>query len=394
MIDEIEEKTSTGIKEVDDVISKYKLEANIYKFRKCFRKALVKELNDATFTLPEDFKIVDGIKIVDNDIIDLSEFSIVTHSITSSRKEHGSPNGDLAVKLINHPELWKDPQVKGSTILSCKNIHDYFSTSGYGISKNSINHQSGNIVLGFSNVENFIPYKVSGGDGITDMSGKAKITQMGGNITSRPVSFFNNFLNRSDQNETAFYRINENGAKILPDFIIAFENYNNTRTNGITEPMKLWAKYYDIPIVIIDGNKVYNNANSKLKNDEEMLKKGLLSLELFEDMLHRYRTIEDVRIVHLNFVDILDKFLEECNKNISIQNIEVIKQIIDKYSSNFDAFFDIDSFELKNGNISSNIDFEEYKKLKKVDIANKIDYLNKIYVELTTSEMLNNKMTK
>lgn len=141
--------------------------------------------------------------------------------------------------------------------------------------------------------------------------------------------------------------------------------------------MKMWAKYYDIPIVILDGNIIYNNAMNKLKKDKELIKNGVLSLELFEDMIHRITTIKDVKgETIISPTEILDILLNESYTKMSAQNIETINNIVNKYP-----------IEAICKNTSD-------KEEKINNYKQKINYLNQAYNELMLLEENNNKLSK
>jgi len=339
---EMLEKVSNAksFQEINNILNKYNIKPNPLEFYKRLKDFQKKDLNDNIFS-PKILQNIpineEGIKIIDDSVIDLSHFSMLTHALISN-KGTNLFNEELAQKLYENPEIWSDLNVVGSDLLCCSKITEndirLWGTSGI----------RDTIFLGFSNLDKLEIHTILDSDANSNMEGK------GEEYYSYPLevtnglasNLNNNILTKFDEihTEVTFGRIVE-GKKIKPTYILIFENYKRI-SSPLTEQAKKYAKFFDIPIVFIDGNKVKKTAYEELENLLSNLDKGYVTEELFYNIMLKYRTIENVTRKYENLFDnIIIKILDIVILNPTPENIFELQKIMLKYN-NFHEFIQND----------------------------------------------------
>ncbi len=270
---------------------------------------------------PIDYSYLDaeGNKIekkINVKIIDDLNFDILIHSITDKTKDPiGLQNGtnySLAPKLIQSPELWtKIAPSEANDELSTSYFHGYYRPFGVPL-----------VCLGFKSIPKDSLELMKVNDAGTSMKRNHLKTQV------YPYEFFpfvsfnritnprgNNSLTRIDYNEVLLTRY-PNGECITPDYIIISKDELTTKQ---MEYSKKWAAYYDIPIVIIDLEKIIEKRKANI-------------IKIVNDIINKqdidYDDVND--IVH-------EIYMASCNYNYKIDLkyiINIIKQIYDNLSLN------------------------------------------------------------
>ena len=363
------------IEEIDAIINKYNVTPEPLQFNERLIKFQSENMKQNIFspTSKTNFEYQDGVKIIDDSTCDLTKFKMITHVI-KNRRNDGSINGDLSIDLLNNPSLWVDNSVKGSDVLSCSLV-----------SQNDLKlwGKDNSIVLGFSDLDNPYIYTISSGDSGTPMEGlgvdyskknkfakKELVADLTNNVNSK--------FNITQHNEVAFGR-KINGEKIKPSYLLSIKNFSGEpdRNVPINDSTIKWAKFYNIPIVVVDGEKIKERATNELEELMLNLKSGNISSALFYEIILRYRTIENVMGKPMNLEDIINAFLDISINNPSLNNIQEIENIINNY-----PILDM----LKNDSDNYKENLENIMELRKQKINLKIEQINKIVLTQQTQE--------
>lgn len=199
------------------------------------------------------------ITYIESDVVD---FNILVHRIKHDRKDDKVgmlATTDRTNEIIENPSLFVEENSIGSDILSTSLI---FPTNMKMFGSNS-----DDIVLGFSNLDNGYIIGTSCIDHGSNMEGEGKdYTQAKKliDVISPEGLQQHSVMNESNYNEVSISRL-ENGKKKRPDFILVTKNFHYRYNVNLTENTMKWAKEYNIPIVEVDGNKVYKHACNKIQ---------------------------------------------------------------------------------------------------------------------------------
>lgn len=326
------EEILTFMKENDGVLDRFKFD---FELGKCLNQ----DLNKIAFNPKNyNFTIKEGVKIIDFDNNDLSKFNMVVHVI-SDRSKDRAPNGKFSLTLPEHPELWGDRSVKASDTLSCSMISEYHMKL-FGHVRDSY------IILGFSDFDKTSILGIYPGDHGANMEGNGKIYNYDddyGSIFNSPTQTLPskildgkekiNYCNLSynGYNELTFGR-NENGVSKKPEYILSLINFGDFKDNKpIDETAIKWAKYYNIPIVQIDGEKLRMQAHKKINKLLSDWANKIVTKEDFSDFLKIRRTLEITTYKAFNIYDVLINVIDKNMKFNSIESINETLQIIQNY---------------------------------------------------------------
>lgn len=326
------EEILTFMKENDGVLDRFKFD---FELGKCLNQ----DLNKIAFNPKNyNFTIKEGVKIIDFDNNDLSKFNMVVHVI-SDRSKDRAPNGKFSLTLPEHPELWEDRSVKASDTLSCSMISEYHMKL-FGHVRDSY------IILGFSDFDKTSILGIYPGDRGANMEGNGKIYNYDDNYGSifnssiqtlpskildgkEKINYYNPSYN--GYNELTFGR-NENGVSKKPEYILSLINFGYFKDNKpIDETAIKWAKYYNIPIVQIDGEKLRMQTHKKINKLLSDWTNKIVTKEDFSDFLKIRRTLEITTYKAFNIYDVLINVIDKNMKFNSIESINETLQIIQNY---------------------------------------------------------------
>ena len=369
------------IKQNDGVLDRFKFDFELGKY-------LNKDLNKVSFN-PKDYNytIKDGVKIIDFDNNDLSNFNMMVHVI-SDRSNVVGLNGKFSLILPEHPELWVDRSEVHSDTLSCSMISEYHMKFFGHVNE-------ANIILGFSDFDSDSIIMISTRDGATDMKGSGKEYDYKTNYASLFDSSTNTFPSKilggkerinwsngdyDSYNEIAIGR-NTNGVSKRPSYILTLTNFLLPKANKpMDETAIKWAKYYDIPIVQLDGKKLYMSAQKRLDEFVSNFENKVITERDFNELLKIRKIIE---ITSGKATNVYQMLVNVIDKNMKIGNIESMSetlQIIQNYGDLISNDIEI------NGNpeiYAENIALYEQRKSV---IDEKIEILNKMKTSLENND--------
>ena len=381
---------SKTIDEIKQILSTFTVKISPKEYNDKIVRSAKKHFSNSIFH-PEKVKEIDGVKIIDNSTFDLSKYKMLVHVI-NDRKSNDSPNGDLSLDLMSNPELWIKNNYQNSSNFVCCSLISQYDTVFFG----DVFRNSSSVILGFSDVENTHISGVSGGDRISEMVGDeydfGKSTEFLSSWQCPPEEVTDDLrFSKNGHNEITIGRI-INGETIRPSYILSTINFEKQSKNRpINENMIKWAKYFNIPIVRIDGNIVYETAKRELENLLLTIKNNQISFELFEKMLLEIRTIENVKNDSNKLINIFEYFsifLDACLKNPSIENIKAIKKIIQKYEETI-IENDINSYGIDNKEKIKNERLQTMKHLLEKVKKYEIEKLSQPREELINQELAN-----
>jgi len=376
------EEVITFINQNDGVLDRFKFDFEIGRY-------LNKDLNKVAFN-PKDYNytIKDGVKIIDFDNNDLSTFNMMVHVISDRSKEVSGLNGKFSLILPEHPELWVDRSEVHSDTLSCSMISEYHMKF-FG------NANKANIILGFSDFDSDSIIMIHSGDAGTNMKGSGKVYDYKTDYASLFNSSTNTFPSKilagkesinwynhgSDSyNEIAIGR-NINGVSKRPSYILTLTNFLLPKANKpMDETAIKWAKYYDIPIVQLDGKKLYKSAQKRLDEFVSNFENKVITERDFNELLKIRKIIE---ITSGKATNVYQMLVNVIDKNMKIGNIESMSetlQIIQNYGDLISNDIEI------NGNpeiYAENIALYEQRKSV---IDEKIEILNKMKTSLENND--------
>lgn len=223
-------------------------------------KSNLTNINDVKNLNPTHYTYIDnnGNKIekeIQVKVIDTPDFQVLIHGIAANKDTicKDVTNYEIGNKLISNPNVWQENATKGNPQISTS------------LFTGCLNPFSSDVILGFSTFPNKSLISTYSRDGATQMKeSQEELIFKTENFTF--VSY--NILKKSfDYNEILIKRFND-GAPLLPDYIIIQSDELHT-ANHLTNA-KRWAAYYDIPLVIIDKEKIgairKNNLNNLVNN--------------------------------------------------------------------------------------------------------------------------------
>ena len=313
-------------------------------------------------------------KVITDDDIDLTSFKMFVHVIQDDRMT----NSELAKGLGNNPSLWETGI--GSSNLSCSMISEYH------MNLFSLPNQA-TVILGFSEFDDTFIKSVSLGDDRSDTGnhGKDDFSDKIRNIDGLllPSTLCDHFSETphvaASYNEIVIPRYEKGQAK-RPDYIIQIINNDDYHFNHNKETDKIWAEYFHIPIVQIDGEKIYDKAKLKLDKQLEDLqnRKSGISLLEFEEILKTIRTIQTVKNIRFNMFDLFQTII---NINKKYHDTEHLREIVEKYIGYVDKMFKED-LEINNSNDKLEFDrrMREFSKIQE-EIKNQNIAINSTNVE-------------
>ncbi len=290
----LELKDNDNIPEIDEITSKIEKYIN-----KKFQSSLL-DLDNKE--LPS--KEVDGIKVIELNVI---EFKILAHSIFG----YDPALRDLAPKIVENPSLWNS--LEGSSTISTSLIGD--TQLKVAEAENSFDKDNEKVVIyGFTKLP----------DNAILLMGKNDIYTYSGGRILRTGSIENEFMipevleavsSPKYINEVVLDRKSGNNKeydnRLQPDCIVCFDN-------NINDASKKAAKYFNIPIVLIDRKKY------KSKEEYYYNKYHNKDIDTF--------TIEDIKRILYNKIDNIEtkynlilKLLDYSKKNNLITTSEYIK---------------------------------------------------------------------
>lgn len=361
-----------SIEDIDKCISRYNINPNPIKFNLSLVRYQQQDLRKKTFSpdIKQGYQTEDGIIIIDDSICDLTRFKMLAH-VVSERKE--SPNGEIAMDLLDNPNIWTDTSIKGADLLSCSLLsqNDLQIWGDYG-----------RVVLGFSDLDNPYISKIETCDGMTSMYGE--------NVDkSQEFQFYQELLASGLTDDVRFDKLgvnhNEiaigrymNGSKITPSYIISTKNFDDVHKNvPINERTKMWAKHFNIPIVVLDGLKIKERAFNELQQLIGDLKNGNITQTLFYEIILRCRTIENVTSKLMNLDEIINMIFDVALSNPTEKNINELNCII-----NFYPLLEM----IKNDKTNFKENSDELINLREQKLKVKIEQINKIVLTQQTQE--------
>lgn len=362
--------SSTSFEEVDkNIYLLNKNEFNIDDFVSEIKKVESEQFNDALFkpNLNAGYINDDGIRIIDSNSIDLSSFKMFVHSVGKTGND--AHNDDIAEELLTNPSKWNHID-GGSDFMSLSLISEN-QTSTYGV-KNVFD-----LILGFD-AENIEINTVSRGDATTPMKKNNSYNDLATAMNSYTPEnlIYNSMLLRfKGLDEGSYNEIHINRNKqMVPKYIVLKQGFD--RGCEYNDYVKKWAKYYNIPIIILDGKKIKFNALKGVKEKCNLMKETGITYEKFIDLLHDIDTINNVNNTprFFNYYEIFDFLVNLCEHNY--ENFIEFQKIIDLAGDNFNNLLLIDVNDR-----STEIDIRKREK-RKLDISEfyrKLEYLKNKY---------------
>ncbi|MBQ8234398.1 MAG: hypothetical protein IJZ36_02290 [Bacilli bacterium] len=281
---------------------------NLRIYEKEYQQRLYNPINDKSNKKTIEY---DGVSItyIESDIV---EYEALIHRIDPTRKNDLGPN---KMEVASNPGVF-DGEIIGSDILSLSLLYE-FNNSTFGKPENNEN----SVLLGFSYLENNNILKTKHNDAGTNMSGSGKdlSKELTKDILEPNELKMNTLKNSGRYNEVAISR-KEQGKKKKPDYVLVLKNFGE-HSIPLNENTLKYAKYYNIPIVEIDGNKVKKHAKDNLDNKlNEIRSKNHISLE---DFILVFKYICSLKMTYdkrfdkfINLTEYLDEFIKINGDNI------------------------------------------------------------------------------
>lgn len=363
--------SSTSFEEVDKNIQLLnKNEFNIDDFVSEIKQVESEQFNDALFkpNLNAGYINDDGIRIIDSNSIDLSSFKMFVHSVGKTGND--SHNDDIAEELLINPSKWNHID-GGSDFMSLSLISEN-QTSTYGVKKNVFD-----LILGF-NPENIEINTVSSGDAHTSMRKDCSYNNLETAMQSYTPEnlIYNSMLLRfKGMVEHSYNEIQiKRNKQMIPKYIVLKQVF--ARECEYNDYVKKWAKYYNIPIIILDGKKIKFNALNGVKEKCNLMKETGITYEKFIDLLHDIDTINNVNNTprFFNYYEIFDFLVNLCEHNY--ENFIEFQKIIDLAGDNFNNLLLID---VECGSTEIDIRKREKRKLDISEFYRKLEYLRNKY---------------
>lgn len=362
---------STSFEEVDENIQLLnENEFNIDNFVSEIKKIESEQFNDALFkpNLNAGYINDDGIRIIDSNSVDLSNFKMFVHSVGKTGND--AHNDDIAEELLTNPSKWNHID-GGSDFMSLSLISEN-QTSTYGAKNNVFD-----LILGFD-AENIEINTVSRGDATTPMKKDNSYNDLDTAMNSYTPEnlIYNSMLLRFkglDEGNYNEIHINRN-KQMIPKYIVLKQGF--ARGCEYNDYVKKWAKYYNIPIIILDGKHIKFNALKGLKEKCNLIKKTGITYEKFIDLLHDIDTINNVNNTpcFFNYYEIFAFLINLCENNY--ENFIEFQKIIDLAGDNLNNLLLID---VQLESTENDIRKREKRKLDISEFYKKLEYLRNKY---------------
>lgn len=310
-------------------------------------------------------------------VIDNPNFHILIHSIT--KKEDNSlnrvANYHIGNQLIDNPSLWNSvSKNEGNPQISTSFFNGWLRTFG-----------DGSVILGFSHID---------GNNLIATFDRDAGTQMKENhekiiIDNKSIFFAeqdkleNNTL---DYNEILLKRYKD-GKPILPDYVIVESDKINTKI----ETAKKWAAYFNVPIVIIDKNKI---GEVRKNNVENILKKIIEAKHFDFNTINKLK--DEIRLTNWCFEHNCEKKIDPYDviiyllKNMQISSTNALSFLELMHSYEFSKFnvhmnHTIVQSEVSSLNKFLPINVDPLKRNLFIDVAKKRQIEMSTYIELCKS---------
>lgn len=296
---------------------------SIYSWIKKYKASLISRnlinLNDLSTVRNIEYRDqFDNIHQIPIKVIDDPNFEVLVHSI--SKKEENSlnkvANWQIGNQLVDNPNLWQNTsQTQGNPHISMSYFTGKFKPFG-----------GKGLVLGFNNCDSDRLIATFSGDGATNMK-----TDMEKIFLENKSMYFeehNKLKNCDDYNEILLHRY-KNGNPLLPNYIL-LDSDSLTNMDTATK----WAAYYNIPIVIIDKEKI----GEKRKNDLETFLNTIsihrkITPQIKKELMKRLNDInwcyEHNRESIIDPFDILDYLMH--NIKLTYENVSEMLDLLNKY---------------------------------------------------------------
>ena len=321
-------------KTIEELINLYnenssKFDENLYKkitynsWKNCLKKLITKD-NKLEDKINSNVDIIDG--------SDITNFNLLIHTI--GKKSIG-PNASFGNKLGSNPELWENNTEGKSNNISCSLISEYNMFVFTYFDK-------ADVIIGFNDIKNTQILNASNCDAMTNMetgtdfSFDNNILPWDVSSWRLPESILNSALHCKDTVSRSYNEIvlgrNEFGVVKKPDYILCTKNFENSLyVKPIDENSKKWAKYYDIPILQLDGNTLYRQAIENFNKTLEIISKGDISLNIFDELMKSIKTFFFTKGKKIDILEILKQFINKNKENLDDEKISSILKIIEKY---------------------------------------------------------------
>lgn len=304
--------------EVQKFLTEIKFVENMYA------KTLYNPENDNSQTMPIEYN-GKKVKYIQSDIVD---FNMLVSRI-SYAKGIGRDrcfNTERIGMILNDPSVFTDDSI-GSDILSTS----YISEVNLDTFCSGATTRGKDVILGFDLSAESRIITTKSKDAGTNMEGK------GYDFSKR--GFLNYYLMLPEElkkdirlleglpvyNEVALSRY-ENGKKKKPKFLVVIKNAGKYSV-PLNESTLKFATYYDIPIVEIDGNKIFLAKSNQLKEKISSIKqKGFITYDDFESIINCMCAMRSTNSgSSFNYIEVLDSMT---NFDFDINQInETIKML-------------------------------------------------------------------
>lgn len=265
------------------------------------------------------------VKYIQSDMVD---FNMLVSRISYARgaKSDGMLNTGRIERMLNDPSVFTDDSI-GSDILSTSYISEInLATAGLGSTT-----FGKDVILGFDLSEESRIITIRSRDAATDMEGKGRDLSKGGFLNDalmlpEKLKKSIGLSSRSQAyNEVAISRY-EKGKKKKPKFLVVIKNAGRFSV-PLNESTLKFATYYDIPIVEIDGNKIFLAKSNQLKEKISSIKqKGFITYDDFESIINCMCAMRSTNSgSSFNYIEVLDSMT---NFDFDINQInETIKML-------------------------------------------------------------------
>lgn len=355
---------ASSIKEIDNIINVLITNKfDVKTFISEIKNVESKQFNDAIFKPDLNMGYIneDGIRIIDSNSIDLNNFKMFVHSVGKSGNT--SHNDDIAEELLKNPSKWNG--VNGGSY--------YMSLSL--LSKNQTGTYGNDLILGFD-ANNIEIYNMNVHDANTGMRDKFKTDNLNPEINDYTPENINEFQmknyyfgerNYSGYNEICINRIKN----MTPKYILVKKNC--PRNNSYNEYVKKWAKYFNIPVVILDGKLIKMNSLKRINEECNLIKETGITYEKFLNLLLDVDTVCQINS-KFNYYEIFDFLINLCENNYD--NFVEFENIINLFGKNLNYLLYED---VQFGSTENDIRKREKRKLDISEFYRKLEYLRNKY---------------
>lgn len=304
--------------EVQKFLTELKFVENMYA------KTLYNPENDNSQTMPIEYN-GKKVKYIQSDMVDFNMLvSRISYAKGIGRDRRF--NTERIGMMLNDPSVFTDDSI-GSDILSTS----YISEINLDTFCSGATTRGKDVILGFDLSEESRIITTRPKDAGTNMEGK------GHDFSKR--GFLNYYLMLPEElkkdirlseglpvyNEVALSRY-EKGKKKKPKFLVVIKNARKYSV-PLNESTLKFATYYDIPIVEIDGNKIFLAKSNQLKEKISSIKqKGFITYDDFESIINCMCAMKNTNFgSSFNYIEVLDSMT---NFDFDINQInETIKML-------------------------------------------------------------------